>query len=57
MVRLCREVLDFISACEAIHGKLAQSEKLTSDELGIVALAANDLLNKLIAPSTVSSGE
>ena len=44
---LCREVQKFVSACEALHWMLAQGNKLSSDERGVVALSARDLLAHL----------
>jgi hypothetical protein len=54
MIALCQEVHDFISACETIHEQLAQGDTLTSDEKRVVALAANDVLNKVMAISIAS---
>ena len=44
---LCREVQKFVSACEALHWMLAQGNELSSDERGVVALSARDLLAHL----------
>ena len=44
MYSLCREVRTFVSACEALQWMLAHGSELSSDELGVVALSARDLL-------------
>ena len=44
---LCREVQKFVSACEALHWMLAQESGLSSDERGVIALSARDLLAHL----------
>ena len=46
MTTLSREVQRFVSACEALQSMLAQGE-LNSDERGVAALSARDLLTQL----------
>ena len=40
-------IREFVSACEALHWMLAQGNELSSDERGVVALSARDLLAHL----------
>ena len=47
MLPLCREVQKFVSACEALHWMLAHGSELNSEERGVVALSARDLLAHL----------
>jgi hypothetical protein len=47
MYLLCREVQKFVSACETLQWMLAQGSELSSDERGVVAYSARDLLAHL----------
>jgi len=47
MAVLSKEVLDFVSACEAIHEKLASGGGLTASEKHVIEIAAIDLLGKI----------
>jgi hypothetical protein len=44
---LCREVQKFVSACETLQWMLAHENHLSSDERGVVAYSARDLLKHL----------
>lgn len=41
---LCREVQQFVSACEALQWMFAHGSDLSSDERGVIAYCARDLL-------------
>ena len=47
MYLLCREVQQFVSACERLQSMLAHGSELSSDERGVVAYSARDLLAHL----------
>jgi hypothetical protein len=47
MFDLCLEVQKFISVCEDIQSLIMQGKALTSDEQGVIELAARDLLTNL----------
>jgi hypothetical protein len=47
MYVLCREVQKFVSACETLQWMLAHGNHLSSDERGVVAYSARDLLKHL----------
>jgi hypothetical protein len=47
MYVLCREVQKFVSACESLQWMLAHGNHLSSDERGVVAYSARDLLKHL----------
>ena len=47
MYSLCREVQKFVSACETLQWMLAHGSELSSDERGVVAYSARDLLAHL----------
>ena len=47
MSPVSKEVLDFIRACEAIHGRLAQGDPLTDEERWIIESSGSELLSKL----------
>ena len=40
-------VLNFIRACEFIHGRLAHGEPLTSEERDLIESSSTELLSKL----------
>jgi len=44
--RVSRETLDFISACEALHQRLARGI-LTCEEIDLIEFSALDLLNNV----------
>ena len=47
MPTLSKEVVDFVSACEAIRAKLARGRALTASEKHVIEIAAIDLLSKI----------
>ena len=49
MSPVSKDVLDFIRACEAIHGRLAQGEPFTAEERWIIVSSSSELLSKLKA--------
>jgi hypothetical protein len=42
---LSQETMDFISACEALHQRLARNGMLTGEEKDVIEFSALDLLN------------
>ena len=42
-----QEIVDFISVCERLQSALAQGERLSNDEAGVVRLCAAELLEKV----------
>ena len=42
-----KEVLDFVRACEAIHGRLAHGDPFTSEERDIIEASGTELLDEL----------
>lgn len=50
MFDLCLEVQKFVSVCEVIQSLLVEGRTLTSDEKGVIELAARDLLMNLEQP-------
>jgi hypothetical protein len=47
MFSFSQETTDFISACEALHARLARSGTLTRDEKDLIEFSAIDLLSKV----------
>jgi hypothetical protein len=47
MIPISKEVLDFIRACEVIHGRLAHGEPFTPEEQDIIEASGTELLSKL----------
>ena len=47
MSPISKEVLNFIRACEGIHGRFAHGEPLTSEERDIIESSGSKLLSKL----------
>jgi hypothetical protein len=57
MDALRKEVRDLISVNERLQSALAQGERLTDDEAGIIRMCANELLEKALGnKSEVWSG-
>ena len=44
---LSQETMDFISACEALHQRLAHKGMLTGEEKDLIEFSALDLLNNV----------
>jgi hypothetical protein len=44
---LSQETMDFISACEALHQRLALNGTLTAEEKDLIEFSALDLLNNV----------
>lgn len=44
---LSQETMDFISACEALHQRLAHNGTLTGEEKDLIEFSALDLLNNV----------
>ncbi len=44
---LSQETMDFISACEALHQRLAHNGMLTREEKDLIEFSALDLLNNV----------
>ena len=44
---LSQETIDFISACEALHQRLAHNGLLTGEEKDLIEFSALDLLNNV----------
>ena len=44
---LSQETMDFISACEALHQRLAGNGTLTREETDLIEFSALDLLNRV----------
>jgi hypothetical protein len=44
---ISQEAMDFISACEALHLRVAQSGILTGEEIDLIEFSALDLLNRV----------
>jgi hypothetical protein len=55
MFDLCLEVQKFVSICETIQSLLVEGKTLTSDEKGVIELAARDLLMNLEPPMAQGS--
>ena len=47
MLPVSKEVLNFVRACEAIHGRLAHGDPLTPEEQDIIEASGTELLSKL----------
>ena len=47
LLSLSEETTDFISACEALHQRLARGVALTREEIDLIEFSALDLLNNL----------
>jgi len=47
MLSFSQETTDFISACEALHMRLAHSGTLTREEKDLIEFSAIDLLSKV----------
>ena len=47
---LSQETMDFISACEALHQRLAHNGMLTGEEKDLIEFSALDLLNRRETP-------
>ena len=47
MLMLSQETMDFLSACEALHQRLAQSDMLTGEEKDLIEFSAIDLLSNV----------
>jgi len=47
MLSLYQETMDFLSACEALHARLVQSDTLTLEEKDLIEFSAIDLLRKV----------
>ena len=47
MLSLSQETMDFLSACEALHTRLVQSDTLTLEERDLIEFSAIDLLSKV----------
>jgi hypothetical protein len=47
MLSLSQETMDFLSACEALHARLVQSDTLTLEEKDLIEFSAIDLLSKV----------
>jgi hypothetical protein len=47
MFSFSQETTDFISACEALHTRLARSGTLTREEKDLIEFSAIDLLSKV----------
>lgn len=47
MIVFCQEVRKFVSACEAVHAKLAEGDTLTRDEKDVIELTAIELLSRI----------
>jgi hypothetical protein len=47
MSPISKEVLNFVRACEVIHGRLALGEPLTPEERDIIEASGSELLSKL----------
>ena len=46
-LKLSQETIDFISACEALHQRLAHKGMLTGEEKDLIEFSALDLLNNV----------
>ena len=44
---ISQEAMDFISACEALHQRVAQGGILTGEETDLIEFSALDLLNRV----------
>jgi len=55
MFSFSQETTDFISACEALHMRLAHSGTLTREEKDLIEFSAIDLLSKVKPKQTGSS--
>jgi len=53
MQELSHEVRQFILACEMIHARLDQGERLTDEERDVIDFSAKDLLTKLNRPKPI----
>jgi hypothetical protein len=47
MSPISKEVVNFIRACEILHGRLAHGEPLTPEERDIIEASGSELLSKL----------
>ncbi|MEO5631443.1 MAG: hypothetical protein ABIQ24_07525 [Nitrospiraceae bacterium] len=47
MVPVSKEVMNFVRACEVIHGRLAHGDPLTPEERDLIEVSADELLDKL----------
>jgi hypothetical protein len=47
MLPVSKEVLNFVSACEAIHVLLGRGDTLTPEERDLIEVSGNELLDKL----------
>ncbi len=47
MLPVSKEVLNFVRACEFIHGRLAHGDPLTPEERDLIEVSANELLDEL----------
>ena len=47
MSPVSKEVLNFIRACEAIHGRLAHGDPFTPEEQDLIEDSGTELLSKL----------
>ena len=60
MLRLRKEILDYITTCERIQGLLARGAALTGDERAVIELCHEDLTAKMQgserAPYAASTG-
>jgi len=50
IITLRKDIANFISASERLQSMLAQGERLSSDEAGIVRFCAVELLEKIPEP-------
>ena len=47
MLTICKETLDFVRACEAIHALLEREPMLTVEDRYLIEFNANELLDRL----------
>ena len=47
MLPVSKEVLNFVSACEAIHVLLGRGDTLTPEERDLIAVSGTELLSKI----------
>jgi hypothetical protein len=47
MLPVSKEVLNFVRACEVIHGRLAHGDPLTPEERDLIEVSGTELLSKL----------
>jgi hypothetical protein len=47
MLTICKETIDFVRACEAIHALLERKHMLTSEDRYLIEFNANELRDRL----------